>query len=603
MREFLKWMAASALGTLVGLLTFMVLAGIGMGSLLVLLIATASRETEALVDPDSILVLDLATDIRDSVPPSGASLVLEETLAGSPTQAISIYQAINAIRAAADDDNIKGLFIYGNSNEGLATLGELRAALATFQSADKPIFAYEVGWSERDYYLTSLADTVVLDSTGLMELNGFAAETQFLAGALDQYGIGVQVLRAGRYKSAIEPFVRTENSPEEEAQLQALLSDLWQTVLQTVAESRDATTTQLQQVADDGGIVLASEAEQLDLVDRTAYYDDILTDLQVLTDSEADAGEDIPSIDLVSYSNMVADEPGFGSRDVIAVVYAEGDILFGEGGEGFIGSDSFSRTLRDLRLDEDVKAVVLRINSPGGSATASEIAADAISRLGDEKPVIVSMGNLAASGGYMMAAAGDRIYASPTTITGSIGVFGLLLNLQDIANRNGITWDVVKTAQFADLGTLARPQSPEELALQQDLVDELYERFITIVAEGRDLTPAQVEAVAQGRVWSGIDAQAAGLVDEIGGIEQAIAAAASDAELEEWQVEEYPQPRTLEDQIFDSLFGTLSSRLPFSNSHPIVAELQTAQDQLALLETVNDPHGVYARLSFTLEVK
>jgi protease-4 len=189
-----------------------------------------------------------------------------------------------------------------------------------------------------------------------------------------------------------------------------------------------------------------------------------------------------------------------------------------------------------------VKAVVLRINSPGGSATASEIAADAISRLGDEKPVIVSMGNLAASGGYMMAAAGDRIYASPTTITGSIGVFGLLLNLQDIANRNGITWDVVKTAQFADLGTLARPQSPEELALQQDLVDELYERFITIVAEGRDLTPAQVEAVAQGRVWSGIDAQAAGLVDEIGGIEQAIAAAASNAELEEWQVEEYPSP-------------------------------------------------------------
>ena len=602
MREFLKWMAASALGTLVGLITFMVLAGIGAGSLLVLLVATAARDTEPLVDPDSILVLDLATDIRDSVPPSGASLVLEETLAGTPTQAISIYQAINAIRAAADDDDIKGLFIYGNSNEGLATLGELRAALAAFQSAGKPILAYEVGWTERDYYLTSLADTVVLDSTGLMELNGFSAETQFLAGALDQYGIGVQVLRAGRYKSAIEPFVRTENSPEEDAQLQALLSDLWQTVLTTVAESRDATTTQLQQVAEDGGIILASEAEQLALVDRTAYYDDILTELQVLTDSEADVGEDIPSIDLVSYSHMAANEAGF-NDDVIAVVYAEGDIVFGQGGDGFIGSDSFSRTLRDLRLDEDVKAVVLRINSPGGSATASEIAADAVSRLADEKPVIVSMGNLAASGGYMMAAAGDRIYASPTTITGSIGVFGLLLNLQDIANRNGVTWDVVKTAQFADLGTIARPQSPEELALQQDLVDDLYERFVAIVAEGRDLTPAQVEAVAQGRVWSGTDAQAAGLVDEIGGLEQAIATAATEAELEAWQVEEYPQPRTLEDQIFDSLFGTIASRLPFQTSHPIVAELQTAQDQLALLETVNDPHGVYARLSFTLEVK
>ncbi|MDA0673528.1 MAG: signal peptide peptidase SppA, partial [Cyanobacteria bacterium] len=506
MREFLKWMAASALGTLVGLIAFMTLVGIGTGSLLVLLLATASRETEPLMDPDSVLVLDLSTDIQDAVPPSGASVVLEETLAGTSTEAISIYQAITAIQAAAEDEDIAGLFIYGNSNEGLATLGELRAALETFQTSGKPILAYEVGWSERDYYLTSLADTVVLDNTGLLELNGFEAETQFLSGALNRYGVGVQVLRAGRYKSAVEPFVRTENSPEEDAQLNALLGDLWQDFLSTVADSRDATPTRLQQVADAGGILLAPEAESLNLVDRLAYYDDVLTELQTLTGAEPADGEDIPSIDLVAYSNLVASRQD-AQGEVVAIAYAEGEIVLGEGGEGLIGSDSFSRTLRELRLDEDVKAVVLRINSPGGSATASEIIADAVDRLSAEKPVIVSMGNLAASGGYMMAAGGDRIYASPTTITGSIGVFGLLLNLQDIANRNGITWDVVKTARFADLGTIARPQSPEELALQQTVVDDLYDRFVAIVAEGRDLTIAQVESVAQGRVWSGTDAQ------------------------------------------------------------------------------------------------
>jgi protease-4 len=601
MREFLKWMAASALGTLVGLVTFTALLGIGAGSLLVLLVATASRETEPLLESDSLLVLDLATDIRDGVPPSGASLVLEETLAGTTTQSISIYQALTAIQAAAEDDSIAGLFIYGNSSSGFATLRELRSALETFQGAGKPIYAYEVGWSERDYYLTSIADTLVLDTTGLLEVNGFQAETQFLDGALDQYGVGVQVLQAGRYKSAIEPFIRSDNSPESEAQTSALLTDLWQDFLTTVADSRDVTRDRLQQLANEGGILQAQAAETANLVDRVAYYDDVLTELQTLTGAEAEDGEDIPSIDLVSYSQM-ADRPNQDADDVVAIIYAEGEIVLGEGDDGLIGSDTFSRTLRDLRLDDEVKAVVLRINSPGGSATASEIIADAVERLGAEKPVMVSMGNLAASGGYMMAAPGDRIFASPNTITGSIGVFGLLLNLQDIANRNGITWDVVKTAPFADIGTLSRPPSPEELQLQQAIVNDLYSRFVSLVADGRDLSAAEVEAVAQGRVWSGTAAQTAGLVDEMGGLEQAIAAAANAAELEAWRVEEYPQPRSLEDQIFESLFGAVLGRFRATHAHPLWAELQATQDQLTLFKTLNDPQGTYMRLPFDTDI-
>lgn len=600
MGKFLKWMAASAIGTIIGLLVFVALLGIGAGGLVMVFLATATSENEPSLDPDSVLVIDLSTTIRDAVPPSGASVVLEETLSGSSNEAISIYQALRAIEHAADDEKIVGIFLYGNSANGLATLGELRQALETFKDAGKPIFAYEVGWAERDYYLTSIADKVILDASGLLEFNGFRSETQFLAGALEKYGIGVQVLRAGRYKSAIEPFVRTSSSPEEQEQTEALLADLWQVFLTAVDSSRDSSPSKLQQIADAGGILLPEEAQAAGLVDQVAYYEDVLAELQDLTGAEASVGEDIPSVDLVSYSTLIRAE-GTEAEDIVAIVYAEGEIVFGEGGEGVIGSDSLSRTLRDLRLDDAVKSVVLRIDSPGGGASASEVIADAVRRLQAEKPVVISMGDLAASGGYMIAAEGSRIYASPNTITGSIGVFGLLLNFETIANRNGITWDVVKTARFADIDTVARPQSPAELALQQTVVDELYDRFITLVAEGRNLPRASVENVAQGRVWSGQAAQTQGLVDELGGLMAAIDHAAEQAELGSWSVEEYPQPLSFEEQIIASLFGEVSSRLQGSSS-PLLAEWSALQTSLAHLETLNDPRGAYTRLPFTTEV-
>ena len=601
MREFLKWMAASAIGTVIGLIAFVALLGVGTGGLLVYLLATASQDTVPQIDPASLLVLDLATDIRDAVPVSGASVVLEETLSGSDTQAISIYQAVQAIRQAAQDNDISGLYVYGNSAEGFATLRELREAMMAFKEAEKPIIAYDVGWSERDYYLTSLADTVMLDTTGLLEINGFQAETQFLAGALQKYGVGVQVLQAGRYKSAIEPFTREASSPEAREQTQALLTDLWQEFLDTLATARSLSQDTLQQVADTGGILLAEDAQQSGFVDQVGYYDDLLTELQAITGEDASVGEDVPSIDLVSYSKLVKDEQP--RQDEIAIVYAEGEIILGRrAGDGLISSESFSRTLRDLRLDDDVKAVVLRINSPGGSASASEVIADAVQRLQAEKPVVVSMGNLAASGGYMIATKADRIFASPNTITGSIGVFGLLLNFQDIANRNGITWDVEKTAKFADANTVTRPQTQEELALKQSLVNELYDRFITLVADSRNLSKAAVNTVAQGRVWSGEDALAAGLVDELGGLEAAIAYAADQAELEAWKVNEYPRPRSLESQILDTLFGEFTSRL-LPEEHSLVSELKELQSTFQLLESLDDPQGAYTRIPFTTNIE
>lgn len=603
MGNFLKWTAASAIGTLVGLTLFVGLLGLGAIGLAAALLATTTQESEPTVEDNSILVLDLATDIRDSLPPGGPGVILGGGSLRRGGRSLSIYQALSAINRAAEDDRIVGLFIYGNTPAGFATLSELRTAIATFQDQGKPVIAYEVGWSERDYYLTSVADTVILDESGLLEFNGFQAETQFWAGALEQYGVGVQVLQAGRFKSAVEPFTRTSSSDEDRTQMESLLGGIWREFLGTVADSREPSSADLQQLADGGGLLRPAQAQGANLVDQVASYDDVLATLQTLTEVDESVGEDLPAIDLVSYSNTVSRSPG--RKDgVIAVLYAEGNIVLGEGGTGVIGSDTLGRNLRELRLDDDVEAVVLRINSPGGSATASEILADAVTRLQAEKPVIISMGNVAASGGYMMAAAGQRIYASPNTITGSIGVFGLLVNFQDVANRNGITWDVVKTAPFADIGTIARPQNPQEMALQQGLVNDLYDRFLDQVATGRDLTRARVESVAQGRVWTGEDAIQADLVDELGGLETAIAAAAEAAELTTWEVAEYPYPRTLGDELWEWFFADFTSRfLARAPQHPLLTELRRAEAQWLLLESLNDPQGAYTRLPLTLEFK
>jgi len=600
MRDFLKYATASAIGTIVGLIALMAVLGLSLGSLFAFLLVTASRDSDPQVQDGSILVFDLSTEITDSVPPAGASAVLGETLANDvPT--LSTYSVLAALERAAEDDRIVGLYLRGNSNEGFATLRELRQALETFRDSGKPIFAYAMGWSERDYYLTANADTLWLNPAGLLEFNGFRAEIQFLAGALDKYGIGVQALQAGRYKSAIEPFVRTDSSPELRQQTEALLADFWQEFLGAVHESREVAPSQLQQLADAGGLLMAAEAETAGLIDQVAYYDDVLAELRQLTDAEADEDQEFPQIDLGRYSRVATDDPAarFGQNQ-IAVLYAEGDIVSGEGDVGLIGAESFSRTLRDLSQDDAIQAVVLRINSPGGGASASEAIAREVNRLRQHKPVIVSMGDVAASGGYMMASEADQIFASPNTITGSIGVFGLVLNFQEIGNNNGITWDILKTARFADIDSLARPQTDEELALQQAIVDTLYDRFITRVADSRELAKEAVDRVAQGRVWSGQDAQAAQLVDEVGGLMAAIKAAAEAAALEDWRVVEYPRPRSLEEEILDTLFG---GQLEFRSSDPLTQEMKTLYQQLQSLQHLNDPHGIYMRLPFMTEIQ
>ncbi|MEO0541578.1 MAG: signal peptide peptidase SppA [Cyanobacteria bacterium P01_A01_bin.105] len=647
MRDFIKYAAASAVGTLVGLFTLVALVGIGAVGMVGVLLASSSSESEPELDEASVLVFDLSTDIMDAVPYSGAGVVFEEAFYGDSYEAVSLYSAISAIEAAADDENITGIFLTGNTFEGFATLKEIRDALVSFkETSGKPIIAYETGWGERDYYLTSVADKIYLNPAGLMELNGFRAEIQFLAGALEKYGVGVQVLRVGRYKSAVEPFIRESSSPEEKQQTEALLTDLWQDFLQTASADRDLTPQALQSVADGGGLLLAEEAKAAGLVDGVTFFDEVRQELRRLGEEESgeeepgdeessdeessdeasgneesgdeadaaatadkedeSADDSFPNVTLQTYSRIVNEEASgsFFEDDTVAVVYAEGEIVSGEGvSPGLVTADGLVKTLRRVRRNDDVAAVVLRVNSPGGSALASEIIAREVDLLAQKKPLVISMGDYAASGGYMIAAPGSKIFASPSTITGSIGVYGLLLNFQEIANRNGITWDVMKTAKFADIDTISRPQSEEELQIQQDFVNDLYDRFIGLVAEARGTDKAKINEVAQGRVWSGVDAKQVDLVDEIGGLSDAISAAAEAAELEDWQVQEFPRPQSLEEQIIESLFGSgVVSRLPWAKD-PVSQELLKLREDLSILNTLNDPNGVYMRLPFTTEIE
>ncbi len=616
MRDFFKIAAASAVGTLVGLLSLLLLMGIGAFGLVGVLLSSSSSEPEVEIEDKSVLVFDLSTDIVDGAVANGGAL-FEEAFYGR-TPSISLYNALQTIAAAAEDDKISGIYLKGSPQEGLATLKEVRAALSEFKESGKPIWAYNTGFNERDYYITSVADNLVLAPVGLMEINGFRAETQFLGNALKKYGVGVQVLRVGRYKSAIEPFVRSESSLEEKQQTEALIGDLWKDFVQTVAADRKVTPEQVQQLADEVGLVEPERALELGLVDQLGFYDDVLVNLKELAgvDDEDDEEaivtselEDFPQTSLTQYAQVVGRAQNSGSMgqgDAIAIVYAEGNIVVGqETVPGSVTSQGLSATLREMRKDENVKAVVLRVNSPGGSAVASEVIADEVKLLAEQKPLIVSMGDYAASGGYMIAAPGAKILASPTTITGSIGVYSLLLNFQEIANKNGITWDVVQTAQLASMNTTARPQTDPELKIQQDYTDALYDRFTSLVAEGRDIPQSRVNQVAQGRVWTGEDAIAANLVDELGGLNDAIALAAKSAELEDYRVNEYPRLPTFEEQIIDSIFGTSMMaihQLPW-NKDPLTDQLLKLREEFKLLETLNDPNNVYMRLPFTTEIE
>ena len=600
MRPFLKQIFASFIGTIVGVTLLLTL---GAGGLLMLILAGIAVEEEAGVKKKSVLVMDLSLHIQDTDPGSS----LGDIVTRQQSNTITLRQVIQSLEQAAKDKHIVAILLDGSSSQGsptgYATLQEVRFALQKFQAAGKKIIAYDVDWSEKEYYLGSVADTVLLNPMGALEINGLSSEQLFLAGALEKFGVGVQVIRVGKYKSAVEPFTQTSLSQENRQQTEKLLWSIWSDFLATVGKSRDKTPQELQQIAGQTGTLLPEEAIQKGLVDELVYFDEVVANLKQETGNrERDLSYNKVSLQDYADISLKASSAKF-SDQRIAVLYAQGSIVGGEGSVSEIGSQRFAREIRKLRHNDDIKAVVLRINSPGGSATASEIILREIQLTKKEKPVVVSMGNVAASGGYWIATGADYIFAESSTITGSIGVFGLLFNVQEVANKNGVSWDIIKTTNLADLQTVVRPKTGQELELYQRFVNNVYNKFLDKVAAARKLPRQKVAEIAQGRVWSGEDAKQIGLVDEIGGIEAAINFAGEKASLETWQVEEYPQQKKLNVNNLLSQLLTQSNSQTEQNIDPLTEKFVELRSDLSSFNSFNDPKGIYTRLPFNFRVE
>ncbi|TAG95005.1 MAG: signal peptide peptidase SppA [Oscillatoriales cyanobacterium] len=605
MKDFLKYTFASLLGSLLGLA---LIGSIGLGGLVVLIAmaASSSKDSGPQVKDKSILVLDLSLNIADSKPSRSTGAALEEVFSDEGSDTVTLRSVLDAIASAKKDPKIVGIYLEGTSDSGgsgFANLKEVRSALQGFRDTKKPIFAYGMDWSERDYYLGSVANTIAVNPFGSMEINGFSSQTMFLTGTLEKYGVGVQVTRVGKYKSAVEPFLLKKMSTENRQQTQKLLGDIWGEYLTTIGPNRKLTVPQLQAIADNGGTLMADEALKSKLVDKVAYFDEIVTELKKLTGTDAE-DKSFKQISLKNYARIAENKnSNRGDKNKqVAILYAEGEIVDGEGGVSQVGGDRIAEELRQIRENDDVKAVVLRVNSPGGSVTASEVIGREVVLTAQKKPVIVSMGNLAASGGYWISMGSRKIFAESNTITGSIGVFGMLPNIEKLAANNGLTWDVVKTAKFADINTISRAKNPQELANIQKVVDRIYDRFITKVANSRKLPKDKVLEIAQGRVWSGAAAKELGLVDTIGGLEDAVKEAAKQAKLgNDWQLEEYPKRRSLEERILEKLSGVRASKAAVKLD-PLTAEVKKMQEELAVVKSMNDPQGVYVRLPFNWRI-
>lgn len=563
------------------------------------------------IKPSSILVINLSCNITDTPSSRDTETLLQNTFGVDVADSLYLLEVVDAIKQAATDERIVGLFLQGSLvsadyGSGFPVLYEISQAIATFKAQKKPVFAYLVNPTLRDYFLASGADTVFLNPFGSVSFNGLASELMFFGTALKKYGIGVQTTKVGKYKTAVDVFTRDRMSEEDRLQLDALLRDLWGEVLAKIARDRNSDVETLQSIADTQGLLSAQEALSAGLIDTTAYLDEVIQRLEQLAgrDPEIESFTQVALTDYITaLDTFKASDSSDPSVPALAVVYAEGEIVDGESDTAFIGGNHLARELRHLREDNTVKAVILRINSPGGSALAAEKIAREIELLQKQKTTVVSMGTIAASGGYWIAAAADKIFAEPHTITGSIGIWGLFFNLQTIANTHGITWDKVKTATFADIGTLSRPKTGAELALFEKHTRFIYETFLQKVSTGRQLALEDVETIAQGRIWSGIKAHEIGLVDQLGGIEDAIAYAVQQAGLgDDWNLIQVPEPKPLA-KVLSELLGQEPDAPPVTSTDRFSAKLIRLKYTLERLKRFNDPHGIYARLPFDLRLQ
>lgn len=590
MRDFFRSFFASFLALVVFVILLIVLAGGIISSFTSKLEGAAAK-----VQPNSVLELDLnyaiAEQTQVELPPS---VLLSGFDFSIP---LGLNDILFAIQSAKDDDNIKGIYLdLGYNLNSYATLQELRDALQEFESSGKFIIAYGEMVNQPAYFLGSVANQIFLNPSGFLEFKGYSANWSFYKGTLEKLDINVQIFYDGKFKSATEPLRNEQMSPENKEQLREYLGGLYDYNLSQIVNTRGKTVAEYKAIADAFPGWSAYNVLTTGLIDGVKYQDEVTNVLREKIGVGAEA--EVPIIDLNDYFGTLKKQLAYRGDNTIAVVYANGDIVDGEGGRGNIGSAEYRKIFEDIRNNDDIKAVVLRVNSPGGSATASDIIWREIEITKKKKPVIVSMGDYAASGGYMISANASKIYAHPNTLTGSIGVFLILPEVSGfMENKLGITFDTVKTSVYADFPSITRPVNAGENALLQNAVDTVYYKFKKMVADGRGLTMEQVEEIAQGRIWLGSTAKQIGLVDALGGIDEALAGAAEMVGLSSYKIKEYPE---YEPSLFESLLMTMGEETEVSALQSKLGPLYTHYKTLAEL---SERPSIQARLPYIITIK
>jgi protease-4 len=549
--RFFKVVLASALGYIVAavlfiILIFMLIAGV---------IASSSPEVE--VPSNGVLNMKLNYPLQDKVSNSSPFAVLA-TLDPNTQLPIGLNEILRTIASAKTDDKIKGVVLDLTAfSSGYAKLSEVRAKLEDFKTSGKFVYAYADYYYFPTYYLASVADSVFVNPEGEMSFTGMVAQVSFFAGALEKLGVEIQAIRAGKFKGAVEAYTRKDLSPENRLQIETYINSVFDETLKAISSSRGISIEKLKADADALKLRSVADFKAAGYIDATVYRDQFYSAMKKRMG--VDDETKVPLISEQKYARALTPQ-GSGS-DRIAVVYASGDIVGGKGDGTQIAADDMAATLKRVRKDEKIKAVVFRIDSRGGSSLASDIIWREAKLLAAEKPLIVSMSDVAASGGYYIATPARKIFAEPTTVTGSIGVFGLIPNAQKLLeDKMGLSFEYVGTGKHSDMGRIDRPLKADEREYIESVIDKIYDTFLSRVAEGRKMTKEEVHEIAQGRVWTGVMAQEVGLVDILGGLDDAIAYAAAEAELTEFKIREYPKVQDPINLIMDKMQGNISAQ-------------------------------------------
>ncbi len=558
-------------------------------------IASFSSKDTVVVSSNSILHIQLTDEVVDRG--GGNPFDSFDFMSMSLGSSVGLNDLLKNLEKAKHDKNIEGIFLdMSYVGAGWASLHEIRQALLDFKESGKFIVSYGETYMQSAYYLGSVADEVYLHPEGLIDFRGINSELIFLKNTLDRLGIDPQLIRHGEFKSAGEPLIRENMSAENREQVRAYIGSIWNNVLSDIAKSRNVSINHLNEVADGLFTRNPQLALEYQMIDGILHHDQFRDVLKAK--AGLDSEDDLKLVSLSKYHNA-PNPPDMEipkTRDRIAVIYASGNIMPGEGSERIIGSDRIAKAIREARENESVKAIVLRINSPGGSALASDVILHEVKLAAEEKPVVASMGDLAASGGYYIACAADHIVASPTTLTGSIGVFGMIPNMQGFFNdKLGVTFDNVKTNQFADMASISRPLTRAERDIIQEEIGRVYDTFIGHVAEGRNIPVAMVDELGRGRVWSGAEARQNGLIDEYGGLQKAIEIAAEMAELETYRIREYPERKDFVTRLLED-FGGIQERM-------IQKRLGTSYKYYQQLNDVREMTGILTRLPYDISIE